>query len=103
MRGKLGFYMAMMMASLGGMSMPSAGRRPRYNSPLDPPRPRQYTEEQRKEQAQQAINAYNAEKLAEFKTWNLIDVGGIKIAASNVKNAHKTFRRILAQHGLQAV
>ena len=103
MRGSLGTYLALMVGMMG-MLMPSAGRsRPRYNSPLDPPRPREYTEEQRKEQAQQAINAHNAEKLAEFKTWNLIDVGGIKIAASNVKNAHKTFRRILAQHGLQAV
>ncbi len=47
------------------------------------------------------IVKHNEDKGSEFKNWKTYDVKGVKIISSNLKNAVKTFTRVMKENDLE--
>jgi hypothetical protein len=103
MRG-LGMMMAMAMA-FAGPSMPIyadpgkayAKREPRRHGKLK----QEKSLEQRMNDFSLQIVKHNEDKGSEFKNWKTYDVKGVKIISSNLKNAVKTFTRVMKENDLE--
>lgn len=109
MMRKTGLMMAMM--SLAMACDPGMARA--FSQPLGrrrEPQPRQLSEEEIQAITEQKTNEFaakldkwNATRSLEFPQWKALEVSGLPIYASNLKNAHKIYRKFLAECGLEEI
>jgi len=102
LKGSMLMLMATM-AMMGGNSMPIHSSSRRRNEPT----PRKLTpEEQGKLMADRLFNLataivnHNAESGERFKGWKVYKVNEYCIVSSNIKNANKTFTRLMKENHL---
>ena len=101
-----GMGMMMGMALMfSGMSMPIyadpgkayAKREPRRHGKLK----QEKSLERKKHDFSLQVDKHNEDKGSEFKNWKTYDVKGVKIISSNLKNAVKTFTRVMKENDLE--
>jgi len=92
--------MAMMMGAMAGMSAPMYDPYGRSSGRGNKKPESKKTFEQRMSDFSLQIVKHNAQKGHEFKNWKVYEVRGVEIVSSNLKNAHKTFIRIMKENDL---
>lgn len=92
--------MAMMMGAMAGMSTPMYDPHGRSSGRGNKKPESKKTPEQRRFDFLAQVAKHNTQKESEFKNWKFYDVRGFEIVSSNLKNAHKTFIRIMKENDL---
>lgn len=99
-------FMALAMAAMAGDSGARSFMKSMNEKPYNPPRklsPEELADEmnKRRDNFYSELVKHNASKGKEFKNWKVYDIGnGIEIVSSNIKNARKTFQRLLRENYL---